>query len=161
MLELGDVLREYELKNEVWLAFFDAEDMGRVDNWPWSVGATHMAENLRVRPEYVVVVDMVGDSEQELYYEGNSDTALRERLWKIAADLGYDEFVPERGHTIIDDHVPFARRGIPAVDIIDFDYPYWHTIEDTCDKISWESLERVGRVVEVLLAGDHRVISGD
>jgi Zn-dependent M28 family amino/carboxypeptidase len=48
----------------------------------------------------------------------------------------------------MDDHVPFLRRGIPAVDIIDFDYPYWHTTRDTPDKVSAESLERVGRVLE-------------
>ncbi|NIQ57793.1 MAG: SUMF1/EgtB/PvdO family nonheme iron enzyme, partial [Gemmatimonadetes bacterium] len=53
--------------------------------------------------------------------------------------------------TIYDDHVPFARRGIPAVDIIDFDYPYWHTTQDTPDKVSAESLERVGRLLEVWL----------
>jgi hypothetical protein len=47
-----------------------------------------------------------------------------------------------------DDHTPFLVRGYPAVDVIDFDYPYWHTLQDTCDKISPESLERVGRTVQ-------------
>jgi Zn-dependent M28 family amino/carboxypeptidase len=97
----------------------------------------------------MILVDMVGDADQQFYYEGNSDPALREELWQIAADLGYGEtFIPEHRWTMIDDHVPFARRGIPAVDIIDFDYPYWHTTQDTCDKVSAQSLERVGRVVE-------------
>ncbi len=54
---------------------------------------------------------------------------------------------------MIDDHLPFARRGIPTVDIIDFDYPYWHTVEDTADKASPESLERVGRTLETWLEG--------
>jgi glutaminyl-peptide cyclotransferase len=155
LLELADVLPDYELKNEVWLAFFDAEDMGRLDGWPWCVGSSYMAENLAVEPEYVIVVDMVGDSQQELYYEGNSDAVLRRKVWGIASQLGYEQFIPHRRHTITDDHLPFARRGIPAVDIIDFDYPYWHTIEDTCDKIGPGSLERVGRVLEELLTGDH------
>ena len=154
LLELAGVLANYEFENEVWLAFFDAEDMGRLEGWPWCVGSSYMAQNLTVQPEYVVVVDMVGDSQQELYYEGNSDAALRENLWGIAAELGYEQFIPQQRHRLVDDHVPFARRGIPAVDIIDFDYPYWHTIEDTCDKISPESLERVGRVLEVFLTGE-------
>ncbi len=155
LLELATVLPQHELNNEVWLAFFDAEDMGRLDGWPWCVGSSHVAERLTVEPEYVIVVDMVGDAEQELYYEANSDVALRERLWGIAAELGYEEFIRREQYSLIDDHLPFAQRGFPAVDIIDFDYPYWHTIEDTCDKISPESLERVGRVLEDLLTRSH------
>jgi Zn-dependent M28 family amino/carboxypeptidase len=110
-----------------------------------------MAAHLAVDPAYVIVVDMVGDIEQGIYYEGYSDEALRERLWAIAAELGYEEFVPEVGRSIVDDHLPFVNAGIPAVDIIAFPYPYWHTVEDTCDKVSPESLERVGRVLEELL----------
>ena len=154
LLELADVLAQHELQNEIWLAFFDAEDSGHLGGWPFSVGASYMAQHLTVEPVYVIVVDMVGDAQQELYYEGNSDVRLRKRLWDIAAKLGYEEFVPEVRHSIVDDHLPFLSEGIPAVDIIDFDYPYWHTIEDTCEKVSPESLERVGRVLEELLVGD-------
>jgi Zn-dependent M28 family amino/carboxypeptidase len=149
LLELARVLDPDQLQNEVWLTFFDAEDNGGLDGWDWIVGSTYMAEHLEVEPEAMILVDMVGDADQQFYYEGNSDPALREELWQIAADLGYGEtFIPEHRWTMIDDHVPFARRGIPAVDIIDFDYPYWHTTQDTCDKVSAQSLERVGRVVE-------------
>jgi len=52
---------------------------------------------------------------------------------------------------MIDDHTPFLRRGIPAIDIIDFDYAYWHTVNDAADKVSPDSLERVGRTLQVLL----------
>ena len=77
---------------------------------------------------------------------------MRSKSWAIAASLGYQEtFVPEYKWSIIDDHMPFAKRGIHAVDIIDFDYPHWHTIQDTPDKVSPESLQRVGRVLEELL----------
>jgi Zn-dependent M28 family amino/carboxypeptidase len=104
------------------------------------------------RPEYVIIVDMVGDTDQQLYYEANSDPILRSHLWSIAAELGYGEyFVPEERHSMLDDHTPFVELGIPAVDIIDFDYPYWHTTEDTLDKIGAASLERVGRTLEVFL----------
>ena len=152
LLELADVVAQEELEYEVWLAFFDGEDSGNLQGWPFSVGSTYMAEHLAVEPAYVIVVDMVGDKKQELYYEGNSDEGLRERLWAIAAKLGYEEFVPEVGYSLVDDHLPFVNVGIPAVDIIDFRYPYWHTIEDTCDKVSAESLERVGRVLGKFLA---------
>ena len=103
-------------------------------------------------PEYAIVVDMIGDADQNIYYEQNSSVPLREELWKIATDLGYeDTIIPKQNHSIIDDHTPFLRAGIPAVDMIDFDYPYWHTVEDTLDKISPDSLERVGRVLERFL----------
>jgi glutaminyl-peptide cyclotransferase len=158
LLELAAVLAQHPLKNEVWLVFFDGEDRGKLEGWPFSVGATYMAEHLTVEPDYVIVVDMVGDAQQELPYEANSDPILRERLWNIAAGLGYEQFVDEVGHPIVDDHLPFLHEGIAAVDIIDIDYPYWHTTEDTCDKVSAESLERVGRVLEEFLVGEGRAV---
>lgn len=152
LLELARVLDQNLVRVEVWLAFFDAEDNGRLDGWEWIVGSNVFAEHLEVTPEYVIVVDMVGDANQQFYYEGYSDRVLMERLWKIAADLGYsDNFIPEIRHYMLDDHRPFVDREIPAVDIIDFDYPYWHTAQDSLDKISAASLERVGRVLETFL----------
>jgi Zn-dependent M28 family amino/carboxypeptidase len=152
LLELARTLDRHTLQNEVWLAFFDAEDNGRLDGWEWCVGSEYMAAHLDVTPAAVVVVDMIGDADQDLYLEHNSDQALQAHLWEIAATLGYsDTFIARYEYAILDDHVPFARRGITAVDIIDFDYAYWHTTEDTPDKVSAESLERVGRVLEVWL----------
>jgi Iap family predicted aminopeptidase len=152
LLELARTLDPERLEHEVWLAFFDAEDNGGLNGWEWCVGSTYMAEHLEVTPEAVIVVDMVGDADQQLYLEHNSDPDLQMELWDIAATLGYTQtFFPEYRWTIYDDHVPFARRGITAVDIIDFDYPYWHTTEDTLDKVSPTSLERVGRVLETFL----------
>ena len=151
LLELARTLDLERIPHEIWLAFFDLEDNGNegLPGWDWIVGSTYMAENLTITPQAVVVVDMVGDADQQFYYDGNSDQALRETLWNIAAGLGYGaSFIPELKYTMIDDHLPFARRGIPAVDIIDFDYPYWHTVEDTSDKASADSLHRVGRTVE-------------
>ncbi len=164
LLELARTLDLAKLKNQVWLAFFDAEDNGDLagcivapppcDNapWTWSAGATYLADNLRVKPEAVVIVDMIGDANQNIYYEQNSDAQLQPELWGIAARLGYTrEFVPEYKHSLSDDHTPFLKRGLRAVDIIDFDYPYWHTTQDTTDKVSAASLERVGRVLQVWL----------
>jgi Zn-dependent M28 family amino/carboxypeptidase len=152
LLELARSLDENKVRNEVWLVFFDAEDRGKLDGWPFSVGAEFFADALEESPEYVVVVDMIGDTDQGFFFEGNSDPALQEQIWAIAAGLGYQKhFVPEYKWSIIDDHIPFAKRGIKAVDIIDFDYPHWHTTQDTPDKVSPESLQRVGRVLEELL----------
>jgi hypothetical protein len=154
LLELARTLDLDLIDREIWLAFFDVEDNGSegLPGYEWIVGSTYMAENLAVVPEAMVLVDMIGDADQQLYYEGNSDAALQARLWEIAAELGYEEyFIQEQKYTMIDDHLPFARQGIPAVDIIDFDYEYWHTVEDTADKASPESLLRVGRTLEVWL----------
>jgi glutaminyl-peptide cyclotransferase len=154
LLELARTLDRDKLQNQIWLAFFDAEDNGRLDGWDWCVGSGYMAAHLTVTPEAVVVVDMIGDADQQLYLERYSDPALQQSLWGIAATLGYTEtFVSEYRWTIYDDHIPFAQRGITAVDIIDFDYPYWHTTQDTPDKVIAESLERVGRTLEVWLEG--------
>jgi Zn-dependent M28 family amino/carboxypeptidase len=154
LLELARVLDRDKLDQQVWLAFFDAEDRGRLDGWPFSVGAREMAQSLVVKPQSVIVVDMIGDADQNIYYEGYSDPDLSARLWAIAAELGYSDYIiPESKHTIIDDHLPFKEQGIPAVDVIDFDYPYWHTLADTSDKVSPISLERVGRTLEVWLEG--------
>jgi glutaminyl-peptide cyclotransferase len=154
LLELARVLDRDALDRQVWLAFFDAEDRGRLDGWPFSVGARQMAQTLTVKPQAVVVVDMVGDADQAIYYENNSDQELSAQIWAVAARLGYgDHIIAQPKYTIIDDHLPFKELGIPAVDMIDFDYPYWHTLADTADKVSPTSLERVGRTLEAWLAG--------
>jgi glutaminyl-peptide cyclotransferase len=149
LLELARSLDPALLRYEVWLTFFDAEDNGQLDGWEWVAGSTYMANQLAETPAMVIVVDMVGDIDQQFYLEGNSDSALSMAIWTLAANLGYsDVFITERRHTLIDDHLPFARLGIPAVDIVDFDYPYWHTTQDTPDKVSPDSLYRVGHVLE-------------
>ncbi len=167
LLELARTLDVSKLKNEVWLAFFDAEDDGDLSGcvvapgaacdaapWPWSVGATYVAEHLPSQPDAVIVIDMIGDMEQDIYYEQNSDKLLQQQLWGIAARLGYAaQFIPQYKYSMEDDHTPFLQRGMRAVDMIDFDYPYWHTTQDTADKVSAVSLERVGRVLQTWLEG--------
>jgi hypothetical protein len=156
LLELARTVDLRRSPYRVRLAFFDAEDNGRLDGWDFIAGSTYMAQNLTPtdRPALVIVIDMVGDADQQLYYDRNSDQVLRERIWRLADKLGYAQaFIPQMKWSMLDDHTPFTRAGIPAVDIIDFDYPYWHTAQDTCDKLSAESLERVGRTVEAFLEG--------
>jgi glutaminyl-peptide cyclotransferase len=152
LLELARTLDRQRVPHEVWLAFFDAEDNGRLDGWDWIIGSRYMADNLTVRPEAMILVDMIGDADQQIYLELNSDPQLSAALWATAASLGYGQhFIPAPRFTMIDDHIPFKERGITAVDIIDFDYPHWHTTADTADKVSAASLERVGRTLEAYL----------
>jgi glutaminyl-peptide cyclotransferase len=152
LLELARTLDKNRLRNEVWLTFFDAEDNGGIDGWDFIAGSQYMADHLTVTPEMVVVVDMIGDADQQIYREHNSTYELQQRIWSIAASLGYSQFfIPQIKWTMTDDHTPFLKRGFTAADLIDFDYPFWHTTEDTVDKLSADSLERVGRVLETLL----------
>ena len=148
LLEMSRVLSEADLEAPIWLVFFDAEDSGGIDGWEWSVGSAHFAQKLNVRPLSVVIIDMVGDENLEIYLERNSDELLSQKIWDIASGLGYDAFIPEYKYAMIDDHLPFRQQEIPAILIIDFDYPYWHTTQDTIDKISAASLKQVGRVIE-------------
>jgi len=147
LLEIARVLPE-DIKKPVRLVFFDAEDNGGIEDWAWIMGSRAFVENYENLPEIAVIVDMVGDAELNIYYEHNSDPYLMERIWNQAAQLGYGEyFIKEYRHSILDDHTPFVEAGVPAVDIIDLDYTYWHTIADTADKVSEDSLEAVGNTV--------------
>lgn len=167
---------DYTLNEQVWLVFFDAEDNGRIPGWNWIEGSRYMAENLDqlgVAPDdfrLMILFDLVGEmhagdfeapgipaqaGKQEFPIESYSLQNAPEHvsaIWLTAYQLGYGEFFPyrERGN-ITDDHVPFIEQGIPAVDIIDLDYRYWHTVEDSLDKVSPLSLERVGQVGEMYL----------
>ncbi|MFB0515292.1 MAG: M28 family peptidase [Candidatus Neomarinimicrobiota bacterium] len=165
LLTLADIFARNVPPIGVDLLFVDAEDMGRsgdLDNFALGSKAflAQMNELLEgARPRYAVLVDMVGDAELSLPMEYNSWRDARElvrRIWRLAEELGYPQFRFEMGPQIYDDHVPFLEAGIPAVDIIDFDYPntetnYWHTLEDTPDKCSAESLEAVGTVLVTLI----------
>ncbi|GAB4565815.1 MAG: M28 family peptidase [Anaerolineales bacterium] len=129
----------------IWLVFFDAEDNGRIEGWDWIMGSRAFVEEVSIQPQAVIIVDMIGDAKLNIHYEVNSDKTLREEIWKTAEQLGYgNAFIQSEKHSMLDDHTPFIERNIPAVDIIDFDYPYWHTTEDTADKVSAESLKAVG-----------------
>jgi Zn-dependent M28 family amino/carboxypeptidase len=152
LLELARTLNSTKIQHEIWLSFFDAEDNGEIAGWEWGVGSTYMAEHLTVTPTAMILLDMIGDKDQQIKWEQNSDEPLNKSIWDMAATLGYSQsFIAQPGWTMIDDHLAFIRRGIPSVDLIDFDYPYWHTAGDTADKVSPLSLERVGRTLQAWL----------
>lgn len=143
LLELARTLPDDTVP--VWLVFFDAEDNGRIDGWDWILGSRAFAEEISVQPNAVVIVDMIGDADLNIHFEKNSDPVIRGEIWAVAEQIGYgDVFIASEKFSMLDDHTPFLEKGIPAVDIIDFDYDYWHTTQDTPDKVSPDSLLAVG-----------------
>jgi Zn-dependent M28 family amino/carboxypeptidase len=137
-----------------WLVFFDAEDDGGIAGRDWIMGSQAFVAALTFHPKAAIIVDMVGDANLNIYIERNSNAALVSEIWGQAARLGFDQqFIPTVKYSMEDDHTPFLKAGIPAVDIIDFDYPYWHTAADTPDKVSPKSLEIVGETLRTWLIG--------
>lgn len=133
-----------------WLVFFDAEDNGRIEGWDWILGSREFVKNNALQPKAAVVIDMIGDADLNIYKELNSTPMITDQIWATAKQLGYEkQFIDQGKYSMIDDHTPFLEAGIPAVDIIDFDYPYWHTTQDTPDKVSAESLKAVGETLRM------------
>jgi glutaminyl-peptide cyclotransferase len=144
LLELARTIPE-DYPGEIWLVFFDAEDNGRIEGWDWILGSRAFVDHLEIYPDAAIIVDMIADSDLNIFLEKNSNQVLAAEIWEQAALLGYHEyFIPEFKYSILDDHTAFLQAGISAVDIIDFDYPFWHTREDTLDKVSADSLQIVG-----------------
>lgn len=127
------------------LLFIDIEDNGHIPGWDWIQGSQAFVSSMIIRPKAVVILDMIGDADLNIFMEKNSDAELTNQLWKTAKTLGYaSAFIPEYKYQVLDDHVPFIEKGFRAVDIIDLDYPFWHTTQDTPDKVSAASLQKVG-----------------
>jgi glutaminyl-peptide cyclotransferase len=106
-------------------------------------------------PVFAILWDMVGDKNLNIQKEGNSLTGapdVVDRVWEMAQRLGYQKQFPDQaGVTLTDDHVELQKAGIKAIDVVDFDYPYWHTPDDTTDKVSAASLQVVGDVAVALI----------
>jgi Zn-dependent M28 family amino/carboxypeptidase len=138
------------------LVWFDGEDGGLPGTTDtYCLGSReHVRRLAEPRPAYAIVVDMVGDRNLVLPMESYSLAHAPEvvhAVWGRAEELGFGAiFVAEPQPAVFDDHVPFLESGIPAIDMIDFDYPYWHTVEDTPDKCSPQSLAVVGEVLASL-----------
>ncbi len=155
LLELARTLPKDSVPT--WLVFFDAEDNGNIPDWDWILGSRAFAEEIEIAPRAVVIVDMIGDADLNIHLEKNSDKAIRAEIWSAAESLDYaDKFINSEKWNMLDDHTPFLEKGIPAVDIIDFDYPYWHTTQDTPDKVSAESLKAVGDTLSKWIAENPR-----
>jgi glutaminyl-peptide cyclotransferase len=159
LLGVADALKAKPPAVGVDLLFVDGEDFGNfaTDSNEVLMGSRYFADHQPAGypPLFAVLFDMVADKDQQFYHEGNSQAfapEVVERVWRTAADLGYGRvFIPGVKHTLTDDHVALQKVGIHAIDVVDFDYPYWHTTEDTIDKVSAASLQVVGDVAVALV----------
>lgn len=157
LLELARALKDERLRNDVWLVFFDGEEA--YAEWTDSdslYGSRHLAAKWAAdgslqRLIALINVDMIGDRDLLILDESNSTPALRQNLRAAAARLGFSRHLAREPSEIEDDHIPFLRQGVPAIDLIDFDYgpgnSWWHTAADTPDKISAASLRVTGALV--------------
>ena len=153
MLELARLLCGKPSAYQVWITFFDGEE---AVNFDWKdpdnrYGSRQLAAKLAMSGDLpkikaVLVADMVGSRNLRFRREANSTKALSDLLWSTAARLGYSDIFVNEAVPTEDDHIIFLKRGVPAVDVINFEIPYWHTPQDTLDKVSAKSLAITGHV---------------
>ncbi|RMF60077.1 MAG: DUF4910 domain-containing protein [Calditrichaeota bacterium] len=157
LLEVARNLQLNEPEYGVDIVFFDGEDSGvSGQSDSYALGAQYFARNkdFRYRPEFGLLLDMVGDKDLQIYQEENSlnyAPEIVEQVWNRAQTLGLPAFIPTPAYEVTDDHLPLLNAGIPCIDLIDFTYEYWHTTADTPDKCSPESLAQVGQLILSLL----------
>lgn len=163
LLELAHVLARQKHTDDIYLVWFDGEEAVRAE---WSeadsrYGSRHladkwMADGTLSKLKALINIDMVGDKNLDIAPDLNSSQSLRDLIWQTAQSLGYGKYFLSEGGAIDDDHMPFIASGANAVDIIDLDYgpqnSYWHTAQDTMDKLSAHSLQVVGDVIVQVLA---------
>jgi Zn-dependent M28 family amino/carboxypeptidase len=158
LLEIGNQLRGKKLDGySVWLLWDDAEESMRL---PWYdpealYGVRHLAQKWKddgtlKKIKAFLLEDMIGDADLNIERDQNSTPWLEDVVYKAAKSLGYQSHFFARAIPMDDDHMPFVERGVPSADLIDFNYGYnnvfWHTTQDTVDKLSPKSLQVVGMV---------------
>jgi hypothetical protein len=164
LMELARQFAPLEGDLGVDVVLFDGEEFLFGENGEYFLGSTHFAREYAASPsktpyQWGVLLDMVGDAELHLFQEENSVTwadtkPLVDTIWSTAKRLGVREFVARTGPYVRDDHLPLHDiAGLPVCDIIDFDYPHWHTQQDVPDHCSALSLAKVGWVLQEWLKG--------
>ena len=161
LMELAHQIGQIETRYGVDLVLFDGEELIYGQIGEFFVGSTYFADQYRIQPpehryHYGVLVDMIGDKNLAIYQEKNSvqfAPGLVRSVWDAARIAGVKEFVPRIKHEVRDDHLPLNEIAkIPTIDLIDFDYPYWHTTRDVSSSCSGASLAKVGNVLLEWLA---------
>ena len=162
LLEIANQLRGRQRYGySVWLVWDDAEEAMKpdteVDFMSDSLyGITHLAETWQAdgtlkKVKAFMLADMIGDADLNIDRESNSAPWLQNVIYEAATRLGYQSHFFARTLPMDDDHIPFVKRGVPSIDLIDFTYGYnnvfWHTSQDTVDKLSAQSLKIVGTVM--------------
>ena len=156
LLEIARLLSTQRAPVIVDLVFFDLEDMGEINNLPFSIGASEFVRKNRFyRPTTGVIVDMVCDRDLVIPREGysrDSAPALQNKIWDIAANQKAEAFVDIDGSYINDDHLPFLKAGLKVVNLIHSPFPQsWHTSGDSIERCSSKSLQQVGNVLVELI----------
>jgi glutaminyl-peptide cyclotransferase len=157
LLEVAELMSRRPPRVAVDLVFFDGEDLGRAGAPDqFCLGSRHYAAGLAdgAKPRAAFLFDMVGDRDLRIHPEVQSAERAANLVALVlegARATGAGAFRPEPLHAITDDHVPLLEAGVPAVDIIDFDYPAWHTHRDLPDQTSAASLAQVARVAAWLV----------
>jgi len=154
LLELGRVLKQRPNEFTIELLFLDGEE-ARMPEWRGNdntYGSRHYVQAAQkdkslATLKALVLLDMIGDRDLRIRRDANSTPWLVETVWAAAAKLGHSGTFSNELTTVEDDHLPFLRAGIPAVDIIDLDNPTWHTPQDTIEYVTARSLQIVGEVV--------------
>ncbi len=162
ILELARLLGQNPQPAGIDLLFVDAEDRGNYENdESWALGSRHYAANLpldSLRPTRAILLDMVGAPGARFrreYFSEKAAPELARQIWATAEASGYGAyFLNEMGGMLTDDHVELIKKGIPAIDIIDFDpntttgfTPTWHTTKDNMSGISRATLKAVGQTL--------------
>ena len=152
LLEIAHILKKSPAPMGIDIVLFDGEDSGiQGKNDTWCLGSRYYANHIETTvPRYGILIDMVGDKQLDLPVEINSMRFvpdLVDRVWSKAEQLSLPAFSRIPVYEIVDDHLELLKAGIPSIVIIDFNYPYWHTLEDTEDKCSPESLWIVGTLL--------------
>ncbi|HXN47195.1 MAG TPA: M28 family peptidase [Bryobacteraceae bacterium] len=157
LLEMARVVSRLPHKNDIYLVWLDGEEA--IAEWS-DTDSTYGSRQLAARwatdgtisrIKALINVDMIGDRDLSLVNDGNSTDWLRRLVWETAGQLGLGNHFSTVPGSLEDDHIPFIKAGVSAVDLIDFDYgpdnSWWHTDRDTMDKLSAASLQVVGDVV--------------
>ena len=156
LMELARVLKDKPREFTYELVFFDGEEAWGDWNTGNTFGSRHYVDAAKkagtlAGVKAMILLDMIGERGVEIRKDLNSTSWLNDIIWRAAARLGHQRTFIADTTAVEDDHLPFLKAGVPAVDLIDLDYPAWHTAGDTLDKIDPQSLEIVGGVVVAAL----------
>lgn len=159
LLEMARLFSQQPPPFTVEMVLFDLEDAGiSGSDASWALGSQYYALHYAGKsPRGGVLLDMIGDSDLHIekeYFSVAYAAEWTDLVFNVAADVDAWAFDSNLGQAVYDDHVALLRAGIPMVDLIDFDYPYWHTVQDVPAACSAESLEQVGRVLVRLVYGN-------
>lgn len=157
LLEMARVASGMKRNKDLYFVWFDGEEaFGEWSDDDSLYGSRNLAEKWAAdgtlsRVDALINVDMIGDKNLNILQDNGSSGSLRRMIWAAAQGLGYGNYFTNSSTVVGDDHVPFVRKGVNAVDVIDLDYAPWHTEGDTMDKLSANSFQVVGDVLlEVL-----------